>query len=242
MRAPRLESERSRCSSNPALRLASVTRRWQTPVMAIPDSILKAWARQGAIEDRRRLMRQSERPSMIIPGPRSSRTACTFRVLYRNGTNIRGDSDVDIVAELESSFLPDLSAVSTSEEAAFHAAHSDAGHGWSDFRQHVLIALIAWFGAAAIRKGAKAITVLGTGNRLKADILVCQQKAHLCPIPVDCLPNTWTELSSRKASQGDGSTTSRSSTTRTERGRTRSATIRRASDGSRGGRPVLARV
>ena len=49
-------------------------------------------------------------------------------------------------------------------------------HDWSDFRQHVLTALVGWFGPSAIREDAKTIKVFGDSNRLDADVLVCQER------------------------------------------------------------------
>ena len=65
------------------------------------------------------------RPSMPTRGLPGTRTRIYLQGSYRNYTNIRGDSDVDIVAELRSSFSPDLSILSQPEQAAFNAYYAD---------------------------------------------------------------------------------------------------------------------
>ena len=144
---------------------------WQYPMTR-----WKAWARQGAVEASKRTHEAVRAALDAYSWPPEYSYTVYLQGSYRNYTNTRGNSDVDIVAELRSSFSLDLSILSQPDQAAFRAYYSDAQDDWSDFRQHVLTALIGWFGASAIREDAKAIRVLGDSNRLDADVLVCQER------------------------------------------------------------------
>jgi len=146
--------------------------------VTIPEAKLKAWAQQGAVEASKQTHQAVRAALDAHSWPWEYSYDVYLQGSYRNSTNIRGDSDVDIVAELQSSFSPDLSALDAMEQAAFHGAYSDASYGWTEFREHVLLALKARFGASAIHEGAKAITVLGSSGRLDADVLVCQQRRY----------------------------------------------------------------
>jgi hypothetical protein len=144
---------------------------------AIPNDTLTAWAQRGAVEAAKRTHNSA----------RAALDAYSWRPEYlysvylqgsnRNYTNTPDDSEVDIVVELHSSFSSDLSLLSQPELAAFRAYHADDPQlDWSDFRQHVLSALIGGVGASAIREDARAIFVLADSNGLNANVLVCQER------------------------------------------------------------------
>jgi hypothetical protein len=87
---------------------------------------------------------------------------------YKNDTNIRGDSDVDIVAQLNSTFYSNLS-----EDEKRWLGLSPATHGWSQFRVDVLRALRGHYGSDTVREGNKSIKLRAGSGRLAADIVVC---------------------------------------------------------------------
>ena len=144
--------------------------------MAIPEDILQGWARPGAVEASKRTHEAIRAALDAYSWPPEYSYSVYLQGSYRNYTNTRGDSDVDIVAELRSSFSSDLSILDQPEQAAFSAVYADPQDDWCDFRRHVLIALIGWFGASAIRDDLKAIRVIGDSNRLVANVLVCQER------------------------------------------------------------------
>lgn len=92
---------------------------------------------------------------------------------YRNKTNTRGNSDVDLVVELTKFsagpiFYSNLSEV---ERATLNITTVD--YGWRQFRATVIEALTLYYGAQFIdTSGNKSIKVLPNGNRLKADVVV----------------------------------------------------------------------
>jgi hypothetical protein len=143
--------------------------------MAIPEEMLGGWARQRAVEASKRTHEAVRAALDVYSWPPDYSYTVYLQGSYRNYTNTRDDSDVDLVAELNSSFSPDLSILSQPEQAAFRELYSDPQDDWSEFRQHVLIALIGWFGTSAVRGDMKAIRVLGDSDRLNANVLVCQQ-------------------------------------------------------------------
>jgi Nucleotidyltransferase domain len=151
--------------------------------MAIPDEKLKAWSNQGAVDASKRTHEAVRDALDAHTWPSQYVYDVYLQGSYRNSTNIRGDSDVDIVAELESSFSNDLSRLDPQERVAFHNHYSDATYGWQDFRAHVLTALVDAFGTSSIFEGSKAITVFGTGGRLDADVLVCQERRYYAAFP-----------------------------------------------------------
>ena len=87
---------------------------------------------------------------------------------YKNGTNIRGDSDVDVVAQLNSSFYNDLS-----DYGKGFLGLTTVSYNWSAYRADVLKALTSYYGANQIVEGNKTLKVKATSNRLPADVIAC---------------------------------------------------------------------
>lgn len=89
---------------------------------------------------------------------------------YKNSTNIHGDSDVDVVVQLNSTVHSNLSEL---EKAILR--FTPAAYQWANFRQDVLSALRAYYGYSVVDEGKKSLKVKGGNNRLPADVVVCLQ-------------------------------------------------------------------
>jgi hypothetical protein len=89
---------------------------------------------------------------------------------YKNDTNIRGDSDVDVVAQLNSTFYSNLS-----DEQKRILRLSPASYGWSDFRADVLRALRSYYGQNSVTEGNKSVKIGAGSGRLPVDVVVSAQ-------------------------------------------------------------------
>jgi len=87
---------------------------------------------------------------------------------YKNNTNIRGDSDVDVVVQLNSTFLDNLW-----QDQARRFGFEDASYGWQEFRSDVLRGLRNYYGWESVREGRKSLKV--RTPHLPADVVVCLQ-------------------------------------------------------------------
>jgi hypothetical protein len=90
---------------------------------------------------------------------------------YRNATNIHGDSDVDIVVELETTFNRDVSSLDA-EQVRFQAnAYGPGTCDFQTFRAEVVQTLRNYYGAARVHERDRCIKVdFGTG-RITADVV-----------------------------------------------------------------------
>ena len=144
--------------------------------MAIPASQLEPWARyvespsskrtadsiRDALNDVRSVVRTRGR-DIYLQGS------------YRNSTNLFRDSDVDVVIELTSTFYSGTTNLDSQELRRFESAYADSGYSLGEFREDVIQVLVNHYGANLVQPGNKAIRVLGNGQRLDADVLVCAQ-------------------------------------------------------------------
>lgn len=85
---------------------------------------------------------------------------------YRNNTNVRQDSDVDIAVVCYDVFYPDYPEGTTDETFGF----TDASYDYATFKNEVEQALVARFGHSAVNRGNKAFDVHENTYRVEADV------------------------------------------------------------------------
>ncbi|NUN13683.1 MAG: nucleotidyltransferase [Myxococcales bacterium] len=88
---------------------------------------------------------------------------------YRNNTNVRQDSDVDICVCCRDVFFYDLPSDGSITKSS--AGFSDADYGYSQFKNEVELALVAKFGRSMVTRGNKAFDVHATSYRVDADVV-----------------------------------------------------------------------
>lgn len=147
--------------------------------MPIPESQLETWTNRGAVQTAESTKDAIYTALKDVGSPIKDRVTSQdveiyLQGSYRNYTNIRGDSDVDVVVQLNSPFYYDDSALSDTQKGFFHGAFpSSSPYTWENFRSDVLSALKAYFGALSITEGDKALKVAQQSGRLPADVVVC---------------------------------------------------------------------
>jgi hypothetical protein len=100
---------------------------------------------------------------------------------YKNSTNVRGDSDVDMGSKTSDIYNPDVSRLPTespspyakSERMRFDEAFTAATYTFWDYRRDVLSSLQRKYGYETVIDNNKAIKVVGNTSRLDADVLAC---------------------------------------------------------------------
>jgi nucleotidyltransferase-like protein len=140
--------------------------------MAIPESQLATWAHQGAVQTAAATHASIRRALGAASSPIQGMDYEAFlQGSYKNDTNVRGDSDVDLVAQLNSTVQPELSALTDHERELYRQTHSDATYVWGHFRRDVLAALSAYYGGQ-VSEGNKSLKVAGESGRLPCDVVV----------------------------------------------------------------------
>lgn len=144
--------------------------------MPIPESQLQTWSHQGAVTTAKAT---ADSVRHAIDSFRGWSSKPQYEVYlqgsYKNDTNIRGDSDVDVVVQLNSSWQSYLSKLTELERQAYRSFTSPATYDWSAFRQDILTCLRAYYGAANVAESNKCLKLKPAPGRLPADVIVCQQ-------------------------------------------------------------------
>ncbi|MEO1667867.1 MAG: nucleotidyltransferase [Chloroflexota bacterium] len=139
--------------------------------MSIPESKLSTWLNQGATvtaKSTHEQVRQSINAHTFPVQPR-----VFLQGSYVNYTNIRGDSDVDIVVEYPWTYCDDLSDLSEHDRATYGNYHQTATYRWGDYHGDVYSALVNRFGYSSVTPGKKCLKLAKEKGRLAADVVVC---------------------------------------------------------------------
>lgn len=141
--------------------------------MAIPESQLETWSHQGAVTSASALY-QRIRDALQADTTLSVRNFDVFlQGSYRNSTNIRGDSDVDVVVRLNETYMPDYSLVDPYTKGIVEGRSSPATYTLSGFRRDVSSAIRRAFPNHNITEGGKSIKIPRTTNNIPADVVPC---------------------------------------------------------------------
>ncbi len=143
--------------------------------MAIPESQLSTWSHHGAQDSSKNTHKAIHRALDAHQWPSGMTREFYLQGSYRNDTNIRGDSDVDVVLELTSAFRHDASALPQYQQELLDSSFQPADYDWNDFRRETLKALEAGFGRGMVSQGNKSIKLRADPPRLAADVVVCME-------------------------------------------------------------------
>ena len=90
---------------------------------------------------------------------------------YANKTNIRGDSDVDVVAQSDRTFVSNKSRLSVAARQRYKGIYSAATYKASDLRRDIKNALATYYGASWVSEKDKCIRVAKRPGYLDADVV-----------------------------------------------------------------------
>lgn len=94
---------------------------------------------------------------------------------YANSTNVRFDSDVDIVVQMNHPFFSDKTQLPADEKSLYDMHYSNTGYTFREFKTHVFEALKNELTESQVHWGDKCIDVDANTNRVEADVIPCFQ-------------------------------------------------------------------
>lgn len=133
--------------------------------MPIPESQLETWSRIGAVTTAKQTHESVRNALKAYDWPSDVQYEIYLQGSYKNDTNIRGDSDVDIVVQLNS-----VSPSNLLEDWETNSKLIILSNAW---RGAVLKALRNRYGYSKVSEGKKALKV--ETSYLPADVVVCLQ-------------------------------------------------------------------
>jgi hypothetical protein len=139
------------------------------------ESTLDGWAQQGAKVQSAATYQTIKN---VLEDPSSPYYTRSFDVFlqgsYGNETNIKADSDVDVVICLTSVYYDDLDWLNDGERSLYNSLTSGGGYSLSQFKDSVVQWLQDNFGSDVV-VGKKAVFIKGNSSRRDADVLICAE-------------------------------------------------------------------
>ena len=127
----------------------------------IPESQLVAWSNQGGTTNSIAAHKAIRSALEALDSPMYGRDFEIFlQGSYKNSTNIRADSDVDVVVQSNEVFYKDLSWLPADQQVAQKRSFIPGSHNAQDWRRVVEVALRKKFGSALKPGGGKAFYVV----------------------------------------------------------------------------------
>lgn len=144
--------------------------------MAIPESQLDTWSRQGATASSRTTYASVKTVLEDGEAPYAIKSPTIFlQGSYENDTNVARDSDVDVVAAIDSTFSHDANTLPNDQHQAFQRAYPDAAsYTYQDYKRDVTAWLTRKFGSG-VTAGRKAIYIPASSNRRDCDVLAATE-------------------------------------------------------------------
>lgn len=138
----------------------------------IPEAQLATWSNQGGTANSMTAHKSIRFALEALDSPLYGRDFEIFlQGSYRNSTNIRADSDVDVVVQSNEVFYKDLSRMPPDQQAAQARSYSEGRHNAKDWRADVEAALRKKFGSALKAGTGKAFHVTTGPGNMTADVL-----------------------------------------------------------------------
>lgn len=145
--------------------------------MAIPESQLETWSKQGATVTAKATHESIRNALSSEKSPIKDRISngsieIYLQGSYKNDTNIRGDSDVDLVVELNTAFGHNAHELPADQKRLHDLAYGSATYDWENLRSDIIKALNSYYESRYVNDtGNKALKLLAVPGRLKADIV-----------------------------------------------------------------------
>jgi hypothetical protein len=143
--------------------------------MPIPESQLEGWSHQGSITNSSKTYTSIDVAIDSWEPLLNRKYEIYLQGSYKNDTNIHGESDVDVVVQLNSCWNRDIESMPLYQQQLYTANHFPVTYSWKHFRADVLNALTDYYSPDLVEQGTKAIKVRGISGRLNADVVVCVQ-------------------------------------------------------------------
>jgi len=141
--------------------------------MAVNEQQLATWSKRGASTTAETTYTSVKAALASAANLKKYEYDVYLQGSYGNATNIHGNSDVDVVAELDSAFYPDVSRLTESERQYHEQTRGTTNFTFDGFRDDVQKALEAYYGKNLVTPRNKCIAVTGASGRLDADVVPC---------------------------------------------------------------------
>jgi predicted nucleotidyltransferase len=140
--------------------------------MAISEQQIQNWARALSETENDKCVKTVASIRKILEDYFGSKVKVFLQGSYANSTNVRQDSDVDIIVCYSNAYYSDISSLTDQEKVIHNQNWVAHGYEFSTFKNDVESLLHTNFGNFVIRK-EKCLTISENTYRVSADVVPC---------------------------------------------------------------------
>jgi len=140
--------------------------------MNFSEQQLITWSKPVSTSEDQKCQNAIDRVTAALKAKFGDRVSIFLQGSYRNNTNVRQNSDVDIVMRYDNAYYPDLQRLSSDDRVIYNAERKSAGYDFDELKADTQAALTAVFSSDVERKN-KCIQVMGNTYRITADVIPC---------------------------------------------------------------------
>lgn len=144
-----------------------------TLLTEISEDQLKRWATAPSETEETKCQNAVKKIKEVIENKFNSQISLFLQGSYKNRTNVRKDSDVDVVVRHENIFFPDISGLSESDKAIYNSIRVRSDYTFKQFKDDVQLTLENSFGKTEIQRKDKCIRINQNTYRVNADVVPC---------------------------------------------------------------------
>jgi predicted nucleotidyltransferase len=143
--------------------------------MAITSDQIRRWGVAPSEREEIKCQRTVERIKTVLQAHFGNVVEIYLQGSYRNRTNVRLESDVDIVVEHSSYYFHDISSLSEEDKRRFDAITFPAQYQFSQYKQDVHALMQREFGVSFVQRKNKCIFITKDSYRVNADVVPAYQ-------------------------------------------------------------------
>lgn len=156
--------------------------------MSISEDQLTTWAKPPSETEEDKCRNAVDRITSAIRGKFGDRVSIFLQGSYKNRTNVRKDSDVDIVVRHDGYFFHDIDGLSPEDKQIYEAGRSPSNYYFSQYKNDIQSLLEVEFDYGEVERKNKCIRVNGNSYRVNADVVPCyQHKRFATPTRVSAI-------------------------------------------------------
>lgn len=138
----------------------------------ITDQQLQNWARPLSETENAKCVATVASIRKVLQDKFGSSVNIFLQGSYKNSTNVKQDSDVDIVICYKNAFFPEISSLSPQDKALHKTYYSNSAYTFAQFKNEVEKVLVVHY-PGAVRRKNKCIRINKNNYRVDADVIPC---------------------------------------------------------------------
>lgn len=140
--------------------------------MALTEQQIQNWARALSETENDKCVKTVAAIRKVLVDHFGSKVKVFLQGSYANSTNVRQDSDVDIVVCYDNAYYSDLSSLTDQEKITHNQSSVTHDYHFPEFKNDVESLLRTNYGSSVARK-EKCLTIDGNTYRVSADVVPC---------------------------------------------------------------------